>query len=158
MIRGRDKRRNLKGYERLVAGCLAGATAQTAIYPMEVTHGPCAVCSYKKVTYTQMVQRQPPSFMLITTGAKDPSHVEKNRPVFRTSRLCQTDHTERRSHSLLQGLSTQPAQYCPVRWHRSGRLRGQRKGKRSGFHPKSVVTTISTFFATDPEVLLAEQE
>ncbi|XP_029706858.1 calcium-binding mitochondrial carrier protein SCaMC-1 isoform X2 [Takifugu rubripes] len=36
IIRGRDKRRNLKGYERLVAGCLAGATAQTAIYPMEV--------------------------------------------------------------------------------------------------------------------------
>lgn len=36
MIRGRDKERTLKGYERLVAGCLAGATAQTAIYPMEV--------------------------------------------------------------------------------------------------------------------------
>lgn len=78
--------------------------------------------------------------MLTTTGAKDPSHVEKNRPVFRTSRLCQTDHTERGSHSLLQGLFTQPAQYCPVRWHRSCRLWGQRNRKRSIFHTKSVVT------------------
>uniref|UniRef100_H3D982 EF-hand domain-containing protein n=1 Tax=Tetraodon nigroviridis TaxID=99883 RepID=H3D982_TETNG len=36
VIRGGDQKRNLRGHERLVAGCLAGATAQTAIYPMEV--------------------------------------------------------------------------------------------------------------------------
>lgn len=78
--------------------------------------------------------------MLTTTGAKDPSHFEENRPVFRTSRLCQTDHTARGSHGLLQGLFTQPAQYCPVRWHRSCRLWGQRNGKRSVFHTKSIAT------------------
>lgn len=45
MIRGRDKSRNLKGHERLVAGCLAGATAQTAIYPMEVIY--MCMCLYR---------------------------------------------------------------------------------------------------------------
>ncbi|TKS69072.1 Calcium-binding mitochondrial carrier protein SCaMC-3 [Collichthys lucidus] len=35
-MRGSDENRNLRVYERFVAGCLAGGTAQTAIYPMEV--------------------------------------------------------------------------------------------------------------------------
>lgn len=38
-MRGSDQERNLRVHERLVAGCLAGATAQTAIYPLEVTLG-----------------------------------------------------------------------------------------------------------------------
>lgn len=36
MIRGHNQTRNLRIYERFLAGSLAGATAQTAIYPMEV--------------------------------------------------------------------------------------------------------------------------
>lgn len=36
MIRGHNENRNLRIYERFLAGSLAGATAQTAIYPMEV--------------------------------------------------------------------------------------------------------------------------
>ncbi|XP_071359910.1 mitochondrial adenyl nucleotide antiporter SLC25A23-like isoform X2 [Trachinotus anak] len=36
VMRGRNEKRNLRIYERFVAGCLAGAIAQTAIYPMEV--------------------------------------------------------------------------------------------------------------------------
>ncbi|GAA6220203.1 calcium-binding mitochondrial carrier protein SCaMC-3-like isoform X2 [Lates japonicus] len=35
-IRGSDETRNLRVQERFFAGCLAGAIAQTAIYPMEV--------------------------------------------------------------------------------------------------------------------------
>lgn len=60
------------------------------------------------------------------TGAEDPSHAKKNRPVLRNSRLCQTDHTEGGSRSLLQGLPTQHAQHHPLRRHRPGRLRGER--------------------------------
>lgn len=37
MMRGSNESRILKVHERFVAGSLAGATAQTAIYPMEVT-------------------------------------------------------------------------------------------------------------------------
>ncbi|XP_010740331.3 calcium-binding mitochondrial carrier protein SCaMC-1 isoform X2 [Larimichthys crocea] len=36
VMRGSDENRNLRVYERFIAGCLAGGTAQTAIYPMEV--------------------------------------------------------------------------------------------------------------------------
>nr|XP_046262131.1 calcium-binding mitochondrial carrier protein SCaMC-3 isoform X2 [Scatophagus argus]XP_046262141.1 calcium-binding mitochondrial carrier protein SCaMC-3 isoform X2 [Scatophagus argus] len=36
VMRGNNERRNLRVHERFVAGSLAGATAQTAIYPMEV--------------------------------------------------------------------------------------------------------------------------
>ncbi|KAM9315226.1 mitochondrial adenyl nucleotide antiporter SLC25A24 isoform 1-T4 [Pholidichthys leucotaenia] len=36
VIRGHNETRNLRVHERFVAGSLAGATAQTAIYPMEV--------------------------------------------------------------------------------------------------------------------------
>ncbi|XP_034542904.1 calcium-binding mitochondrial carrier protein SCaMC-1 [Notolabrus celidotus] len=36
VIRGRNENRNLRVHERFVAGSLAGATAQTAIYPLEV--------------------------------------------------------------------------------------------------------------------------
>ncbi|KAM7009275.1 mitochondrial adenyl nucleotide antiporter SLC25A24 [Tautogolabrus adspersus] len=36
VIRGRNESRNLRLHERFFAGSLAGATAQTAIYPMEV--------------------------------------------------------------------------------------------------------------------------
>ncbi|XP_028305863.1 calcium-binding mitochondrial carrier protein SCaMC-3-like isoform X2 [Gouania willdenowi] len=36
IIRGSNESRNLRVHERFVAGSLAGATAQTAIYPMEV--------------------------------------------------------------------------------------------------------------------------
>ncbi|XP_047434543.1 calcium-binding mitochondrial carrier protein SCaMC-1 isoform X2 [Mugil cephalus] len=36
VMRGRNERRTLMPHERFVAGSLAGATAQTAIYPMEV--------------------------------------------------------------------------------------------------------------------------
>lgn len=36
LIRGHNQTRNLRIYERFLAGSLAGATAQTAIYPMEV--------------------------------------------------------------------------------------------------------------------------
>ncbi|XP_015251836.1 PREDICTED: calcium-binding mitochondrial carrier protein SCaMC-1-like [Cyprinodon variegatus] len=36
MMHGRDETRTLRVHERFVAGSLAGATAQTAIYPMEV--------------------------------------------------------------------------------------------------------------------------
>ncbi|XP_070684125.1 mitochondrial adenyl nucleotide antiporter SLC25A23 isoform X2 [Pempheris klunzingeri] len=36
VMRGRNESRNLRIHERFVAGCLAGAIAQTAIYPMEV--------------------------------------------------------------------------------------------------------------------------
>ncbi|XP_028257835.1 calcium-binding mitochondrial carrier protein SCaMC-1 [Parambassis ranga] len=36
VMRGGDESRNLRIHERFVAGSLAGATAQTAIYPMEV--------------------------------------------------------------------------------------------------------------------------
>lgn len=118
MIRGRDKRRNLRGHERLVAGCLAGGAAQTAIYPMEVIY--MCMCSCIKLFHL---------FLLISAGAKNPSDVEKNRPVFRICWLCQTDLAERGSHRLLQGLFTQHAQYCPVRWHRSCRLWGQETGK-----------------------------
>ncbi|KAF6739156.1 Calcium-binding mitochondrial carrier protein SCaMC-3 [Oryzias melastigma] len=36
LIRGHDETRTLRVHERFVAGCMAGATAQTTIYPMEV--------------------------------------------------------------------------------------------------------------------------
>lgn len=39
MIRSRNESRTLRLHERFVAGSLAGATAQTAIYPMEVISG-----------------------------------------------------------------------------------------------------------------------
>lgn len=38
-MRGSDQKGNLRVHERLVAGSLAGATAQTAIYPLEVILG-----------------------------------------------------------------------------------------------------------------------
>lgn len=39
VMRGSNETRNLRIYERFAAGSLAGATAQTAIYPMEVITG-----------------------------------------------------------------------------------------------------------------------
>lgn len=115
-----------------------------------------------------MFQWQPPSglcslhlFPLISTGAKNPSHIEKNRPVFRICWLCEADHTERGSYRPLQGLFAQHAQYCPVRWHRSGRLWGQETGKVQIFHTwwkASLLFNQPKFFFTDPEVFLAEQK
>lgn len=68
----------------------------------------------------------PSLLFFLPTGAEDPAHTKKNRPVLRNSTLCQTDLTEGRCHSLLQGICTQHAEHCPLRWHRPGCLRGQR--------------------------------
>lgn len=63
VIRGRDKRRTLKGHERLLAGCLAGATAQTAIYPMEVIHSTCA--TYAHITSSDTPERFRDKLLLV---------------------------------------------------------------------------------------------
>lgn len=76
------------------------------------------------------------------TGAEDPSHTKKNRPILRNSRLCQTDPTERRCHSFLQGLCAQPAEYRPLRRHRPGCLRGQRHIR----HTAVTVHLLSVFY------------
>ncbi|KAM4749763.1 mitochondrial adenyl nucleotide antiporter SLC25A23 isoform 3-T3 [Anableps anableps] len=81
MIRGRDETRTLRIHERFVAGSLAGATAQTVIYPME-----SSVCA---------------------SGAEDSSQSKKNRPILRNNRLCQTDPAAGRRRGLLQGLRSQ---------------------------------------------------
>lgn len=39
VMRGSNETRSLRIHERFVAGSLAGATAQTAVYPMEVKSG-----------------------------------------------------------------------------------------------------------------------
>lgn len=64
------------------------------------------------------------SSYLFCSGVKDSSHSEKNWSVLRNDGLCQTDPTEGRCHCLLQRLHPQLAEYCPVRWHRPGSLRG----------------------------------
>lgn len=67
----------------------------------------------------------PPFCPLPPAGAENPSHIKKHRPVLRDSGLCQTDPTEGGSRSILQGLHTQPAEYCSLRRHWPGCLRGQ---------------------------------
>lgn len=102
------------------------------------------------------------SLCLFSTGAEDSSHIKENRPILRNSRLCQTDHTERGAHSLLQGLSTQLAEYCPLRRHRLGCLWGQRIMKAHSFHSASLWGGVSSsshsLYSTDSEVFLAEQK
>jgi len=97
---------------------------------------------------------------LLCTGAEDPSHTQKNRPVLRNSRLCQTHPTERRRRSLLQRLCTQPAQYRPLRRHRPGRVRGQEHVTPHCCRTASpqCFPSSHSLYSTDSEVCLAEQE
>ena len=114
MIRGSGDKQTLKVHERFVAGSMAGATAQTAIYPLEVrqrTRPPVHIHRYFQLTSP---------FPL--TGAENPPDLEENRPVLWDHRLCQADPREGGNQGLLQRLYTQPSGHYSIRWHRPGCL------------------------------------
>lgn len=110
--------------------------------------------------FLPLVVSFPSLLFLFSTGVEDPPHTKKNRPILRNGRLCQTDHTERGYRSLLQGLCTQHAEYCSLRWHWPGCLRGQRDMKALSIHSASLLCLPSShsLCSTDSEVCLAEQE
>lgn len=110
---------------------------------------------------SEMICFFPSHLFVFLTGTEDPSHTKKNRPVLRNSRLCQKDPTEGRCHGLLQGLCTQLAGYCPLRWHRPGCLRGQRDMKAHSSYSirlLSVHLLVALLIPPDSEVCLVEQE
>lgn len=77
----------LRIHERLVAGSLAGAIAQSSIYPMEVR-------ATTLVWAVVMGPKRNRQFMLLDiflAGSEDPNGPAENRPVLGHAGLCQED-------------------------------------------------------------------
>lgn len=76
-----SKGEKIETHQRFLAGSLAGATAQTAIYPMEVRH-------VGDITEMKALERSLRNYKLIAhqffhSGFKNQTDPEENRPIFR---------------------------------------------------------------------------
>lgn len=130
LIKG-DREKEITIIERFAAGSTAGATAQTCIYPMEVSYRTLSFslssvwrCSSILEVLESCGSVSHPYLCLSLTGDQDTFSCDEVRPVQGARRLRHEDLSEGRNASTVQGLSPKSAGNHPLRGHRSHNIRG----------------------------------